>query len=642
MLLVDVIFPLNIPTLSYLCPEELRDKAEIGKFVTAPLKNKAQKGIIYRIKEFYADKKDISQHEYTLHRIIDIEGTEPVLTADHLRLIEWISEYYYAELGLVLKGVIPKELLKDQKRKSVINPRLRTQELETRFRPIEVDKAHISSIQSAMNIRKFASFLLHCPSFDYELSFLISLIKEVNNAIVLCPEIMDSEYIAYLLKKHSDKEVIPLHSDLKGRKKSDAYNSIIKNVNSIVVGTMSAVLSPVKNASLIVVLQEHSYIYKQDKAPRYNARDVAVMRGSIENATVLLMSVCPSSISYFNATKGKYRLMEPKVRKERPVVQIINMRKKKDVISEKIIDLIKTTANNSNKSLILIHRKGYSMLKCKDCGYIFECNKCNVPLIIHDNKRLYCHRCKSIYKSVDRCINCSGTFLEYAGVGTQRVEEIINNKLVIHPIRIDSDIIKTKRAFREVMDMAHESLIIIGTKMISKNIFFNKYFHVIAIINPDIYLNSPDYLSTERLFQDLCYSSEMIRDKGKMYIQTHSPENSIYRFLKSYDYYGFIKAEIKRRKELFYPPFSKLASITFYFKSRSLDIPVDIPQRTSDYEIMGPVHSGIKKKGFKDNAQIIIKAKDSKRLKKGIEMVLNKAREKKIRLDIDIDPVSFG
>ncbi len=630
MFLTDIIFPLNLPPLTYLCPEEFQDKAKIGRLVSAPLRKKIQKGIIYKINN--QESKIKNQH---LKKIEDIRSTGPILTTEHFRLIEWMKDYYYSEMGLILKGMLPKEFFKEVKMRKNKKSALEA----VHFEPVNISREILSPVSMAIEKQEFNTVLLHSPSFHYEISFLFSIIANLDKAIILCPEIEEAEHIISMLNRLFHRKACLIHSGLTGGKRFEAYDGIIHERYPIVVGTMSSILTPLKRPSLIVVLEEHSTFYKQDKSPRYNARDVAVMRGFMENTPVLLMSVCASSISYYNALKGKYRLIQPGSQKKKPAMHLIHKKRSAEIISNRVIQSIKEAVKNGQKSLIIINRKGYSMVRCSDCGHIEECPHCHVPLVLHENRTIRCHRCGYVNRAMDRCAQCSGVTFENIGAGTQRVEEFVRMKTGVLPLRVDSDLVKNKKGLKMVAQKASESLIIVGTKLAHKSFLFPEHFHTIVMVNPDIYLNIPDYLALEKLFQDVTCLSEMVHENGTIYLQTFFPESSIYRFLKRYDYHGFLVHELNKRKELFYPPYSKMASIVFHFRSENF--PFDLSWLSASLNIMGPVPSNVRRKGYNNSAQIIVKAKDRRELHSGIKMIYEKAKSKNIRLDIDVDPVSF-
>jgi len=630
MVFIDIVFPLNLPPLTYLCPEELQSQVKPGKLVSAPLKKKIEKGIIYKIR---SEKSEIRNQN--LKRIEHIHGAESILTNEHIRLMEWMKDYYYSEMGLILKSMLPGEFFKEVKRRTKKKPLPDAIE----FKPEEISQEILSEVKRTIQNKEFNTFLFHSPSFHEERSFLFSIIKNIDRAIILCPEIEDSEHLSSMIHGIFHKKVCLIHSSLSGGERFEAYDGIIHERYAMVVGTMSSILSPLKAPSLIVVLEEHSPFYKQDKSPRYNARDVAVMRGWIEKTPVLLMSPCPSSISYANALRGKYRLLQPVTKKKKPEIHLIRAKGSKEVISDRVIQSIKKAINNKQKAFILINRKGYSMVRCSDCGYIEKCPQCHISLVFHEDRTLRCHRCGLANRARDTCIQCSGATFEHIGAGTQRIEEFIRMKTGVLPLRMDRDLIKNKKELRRMIKKATESPVLVGTKLAYKNILSPEPFHTIAMINPDLYLHIPDYMALERLFQDVIYLSEMVHEKGSIYLQTFFPERRIYQFLKKYDYKGFLLDELNKRKELFYPPYSKMASIVFHLKTEGF--PLDLSCLSHSLKIMGPVPSSVRRKGYKSSVQIILMAREKRDLHEGIRMIYEKAKSNNLRLEIDMDPVSL-
>ncbi len=629
MTVIDIMFPLNVPILRYKSPVELESRLRTGMMVWAPLRGRVRKGIVASIKDRH-EKEELLE-------IAGIAEEAPILTDEHLKLIEWIEDYYHSNSGLLLKSMLPKEFFKENEIKS---KRKSSSAADTApFTPVDISAQDTGYIkQAASKGRGFEAILHHSPSFDYEISLLIEILKSIDRAIILCPEINEAEYVASILMDFLERETFLIHSGIGGMKRASIYKDIIGMNLSIVLGTLSSVLIPMKRPSLIVVLQEQSRHYKQEKSPCFNARDVAVKRASIEKIPVLLTSICPSSASYFNAIQGKYRLMEPEYRKRRFYITVSDTGRGKPVSPGVIIDPVKKASEKSSKSLIIAGRKGYSLLRCHSCGYIEECANCSHPLVFHKDKSLRCRVCGTIKTPGDTCKKCSGITMNVFGAGTQRIEEMLS-RFDMTPLRIDSDLIKGRKAFKKTIKSIRKSTVVVATSLINKNFIFSRSFDHIIITGPDISFILPDYLSMERLFQETASVSEKLKDGGRLTIRTSFVTNEVFKFIKARDYKGFIRNEINKRKELGYPPYTNLASLIFHLKENEL-LP-ELLDISTDVTITGPVPSESRRKGYDYSMRVILKAKERNAINECIREVHKRCTGKNIRVITDIDPVSF-
>ncbi|QWR77236.1 replication restart helicase PriA [Candidatus Magnetomonas plexicatena] len=620
MRVIDVIFALNLQPLTYLCPDEFSEKAVPGMLVTAPLRNKTKTGIILGDSTYKSESVG-----KTLKSIISLEGESPILTPSHLKLIEWVSSYYFSNAGLVLASVLPDELFHKSTKKRKSKP---TKHL---YRALTIRDTELSEALKVVKQNSYTCVLIKMPDFLYELSYAVRLLSEVSSAIVLCPGKADSEILANMVSDTGATGNVTINSGLTSAQKRDTYHELIDGTASKVIGTMPAVLCPIKKPSLIIVLEEQSPHYKQLSSPRYNARDAAIMRAYMENIPVILMSKTPSATSYYNASTGKYKYLEIKSYAHPQAVSVVQTRQ---TLSDRVISTIKTALKKQHKILIFINRRGHSIVVCAECGLIDECPKCKSPLGLHNKKTMLCHRCKHEGKIKEICPRCKGVDLRQAGAGTQKIEEFLLKNTEAQPLRVDSDCAKTPKELEKLLAAATKATIVVGTRIILKRLFFRGHFDLIVVANPDVYFSFPDYMASERLYQDVSALSEMIPTAGRLIIQTSIADKDIYRFLRHSDYDGFIKSEINKRKQLHYPPYGRLAKIDIHFNGVAPPAALFL---SDEAEVLGPIDKAVVKEGYKHSVEALIKAKDSGSVSRILsKIILNK----NITVDIDVDPVT--
>ncbi len=634
----DVLFPINLGPLTYRCHETISEIAKPGMIVSAPLKNRTAKGIIVG--------KSLTVPPVDVKDIRRINSDVPVLSSNMINLLIWMSEYYLAEQGLVLKNMLPKEAftkVKQRKTKTKQSTYYYTLNI------INIDDSTVSGLIDSINKNTYSTFLLHAPSSAYEYSFLIKILAGINNAILLFPEVSLVDNVYPLLSERFGERVCIFHSGLSSGKRSEAIERILSGHSDIVVGTRSAVFAPLKKVSFIAVLHEHSGSYKQESGLCYSGRDVAVKRGYFEGATVLLSSVCPSIGSLYNCSTGKYNLLDPADDIKKPKIRVMDMRHEKllkPYLSKKVVNASLRYIKNNNKVMFLINRRGYStLLQCMDCNYIEECPDCRIPLVFHkQDMSIRCHYCGYIVSAVpDRCSKCKGYSIKLLGAGTQRIQEDIEELLGIKTLRLDSDRSQKRLEIEELIGdtFRDESRIIIGTKLMTKRLGIVGEFSMAAILNTDLFLNLPDFRSAEKTFQEISLIIDKIEPCGEVFIQTRMPQHYLFKYLRNYDYSSFFKEELHRRKSLRYPPYSRLVIIKFITERDLSKELLEIIGRTDkDVEILGPSLS----KNTRTRREIRLLLRSSMQ-----EMLHSTARifkeafkdSKDVKVKIDVDPISI-
>jgi primosomal protein N' (replication factor Y) len=634
MLCYDVIFPINLGPLTYVCPESLAEIAQPGLVVQAPLKNTLTRGIILG--------KNPSPPKGPLKELQTVPGEPVLLGKSLLRLLSWMSDYYIAPEGLVLKQTLPPELFtRTQQRKG--KKQVSRQE-EIAFMDIGPEDA--LNITSAVLSNQYIGLLLHAPSVLYEYSMVFKLLDSVKNVIVLLPDIGQSNLLYSAVSEKFEGRVCLLHGELSGGKRSESIEGILSGRCDIVIGTRAALFAPMKKVSLIVVLNEHSRYYKTEEGVRYNMRDVAVMRGFIEKAVVLLSSITPSIDSYFNAVTGKYRMLKPSLDTKRPFIRIADMQFEKKIrpgFSKTVYEAALKHVRKNDKVMFVMNRRGYSsLLLCKECAYIVKCRECDIPMVFHKNDNsLKCHYCSKSQYVPERCPRCKGHNFELLGSGTQRVQEYIEELFGKTTMRFDSDNVKKKSEKEELERLISGdfSRILIGTKIMTRRISVTDKFAMAAVLDIDPSLNLPDFRAMEKAYHELSSIIDLVRPDGEVLIQTRFSGTPLFKHLRSNDYSAFAKEELQMRKDLSYPPYTKMLKITFKGPS---EVSEKIIKTARNYEpeieILGPTTDKDRKGA--ENFSIILKSGNRKKLNNAARKVLKTFdSSRKIQIRIDVDPV---
>ena len=577
---LDVVFPVNIGALTYRCPETLSARVKPGMIVSAPLRNRITKGIVLG--------KPPGSLPGEMKYIYELHGDAAILSEKMIDLLKWMSEYYVADQGLVLKNILPKEAFTKVKRgKAKIPPSLPVPcnrkvsgvILKRGWPDGVINGIHLGNdmatgIIDSIKSGAYKTFLLHAPSSSFEYTFLIKVLAETKNAILLVPEISVINSLYPVLNEKFGERICLFHSDLSRGERSEAIERILSGRSDIVLGTRSAVFAPMKQVSFIAVIGEHSSSYKQESRPCYSGRDVAVMRGYLERAVVLLSSISPSIDSFFNCKAGKYKLLRPPDDIKKPRIRLIDMKYEKRVkpyLSKKVIDAAVNYLKNNKKVMFVANRRGYStLLRCGDCTYIEECPHCRIPLIFHkQDMSLKCHYCGYTLSQVpERCDRCKGFNLKLSGAGVQKVQEDIEELTGIKPLRLDSDRTRKKSELERLIECisADENRILVGTKLMTRRLGVINKFSMAAVLNADLFLSIPDFRSAEKAYQEILSVADRIQPDGEIFIQTWMPQEYLYKCLKNYNYDSFFKEELGRRKSLAYPPYSRLLLMKFISK----------------------------------------------------------------------------
>jgi len=451
--------------------------------------------------------------------------------------------------------------------------------------PLELTPEQVKALAfvlEPLERRETAVILLHGITGSGKTEVYLQAIADVlsrgRGAIVLVPEIALTPQTVERFMGRFGTGVAVLHSLLSEGERHDEWHRIRDGGARIVIGARSAVFAPVADLGLIVVDEEHEPSYKQEEPPRYQARDVAVMRGVMDDCAVLLGSATPSLESWHNAKAGKYRLVDLPRRadnRKMPAVRVVDMRIETQrtghvsVFSRDLLEAMRLRLDRSEQTMLFLNRRGYSTsLVCPRCGHVARCGQCSVACTYHRHTDdLRCHLCGGVTAVPERCPGCGDPAFKFTGVGTQRVEDIVRRCFPAASVqRMDADVTTSRDSYERIFgDFRVGKIdILIGTQMIAKGLHFPNVT-LVGVVYADLSLHMPDFRAGERTFQLLAQVAGRAGRgdvSGEVIVQTYTPMNPSIQAARRVDYEGFSDQEIEFRRELGYPPFAHLVCVT--------------------------------------------------------------------------------
>ena len=535
-----------------------------------------------------------------------------------------------------------------------------------------------AALAEILNPKENKVFLLHgvtgSGKTEVYLQAIAHALKNGKGAIVLVPEISLTPQTVERFKARFSSGplqtlVAVLHSHLSTGERHDEWHKIRQGRARIVIGARSAIFAPVDPLGLIIVDEEHEHSYKQEEAPRYNARDVAVVRAQMEGAVVVLGSATPSMESFYNAQKGKYRLLELLKRaddKKMPIVRVIDMRqaarqeKGPPVFSPQLKEAMTQRLERKEQTILFLNRRGFATsMQCPLCGYVATCPNCSVSLTYHRAaQRLRCHICAHDVPAPTVCPDpkCKNPAIRYSGLGTERVESTLNTLFPKARIcRMDSDTLKRKDDFRRILgDFRTGKIdILVGTQMIAKGLHFPNVT-LVGIIHADLSLHIPDFRAGERTFQLLVQVAGRAGRgdvEGEVFVQAFTPFHPAIQYARRHDFAGFYEQELDFRRQLKYPPLSHIALLTIKGRNEEkVSFSADHTKRElekhlteiRDLTIAGPAPAPLAKSESHYRYQIMLRTSQMSKLSRKLaELKLNLALPEDVLLTVDIDPVNL-
>ncbi len=528
-------------------------------------------------------------------------------------------------------------------------------------------------IDNAIDSLRFSPFLLYGITGSGKTEIYLRAIEKVvemgREAIVLVPEIsLTPQLIDRFLNRFGGR-VATLHSGLSRGERYDEWRRIRDGKANIVIGARSAIFAPFHRLGMIIVDEEHETSYKQEEKLRYNARDLAVVRAKLCDAVLILGSATPSLETYHNAAVVKFHLLKLDERidgKPLPTVEIVDMRAEKAkgiILSQKLRKALSQNLAAGGQTLLFLNRRGFAnFIQCPDCGFVFKCPNCSVSLTHHFRaKKLICHYCNYGITIPDFCPKCQGYEIRPLGIGTEGVEDEIRKVFPGAIVdRMDRDTTRQRRSHQRILKKLEsgETNILIGTQMIAKGHDFPNVT-LVGVICADFSLNLPDFRSSERTFQLLTQVAGRAgrgRNPGKVIIQTFNPDHYSIQMARNQDFGKFYQEEARFRKELDYPPFSRLINLRIEGSNqkRSIKAAQEMGERGRrmlkarpdgrGIEILGPSSAPLVKLKGKYRYHMLIKGLRAMPLHRFVEELSRNMKKqwvgRGVNLTIDVDPIS--
>ncbi|MFH1488733.1 MAG: primosomal protein N' [Pseudomonadota bacterium] len=533
----------------------------------------------------------------------------------------------------------------------------------------------LEHLKKGLDDGRFSTFMLHGVTGSGKTEVYYRAIQHAlklgKQAIMMVPEIALAVYMEGIFTSRMGSRVAVYHSGLSEGERYDQWMRMLQGEVDLVLGARSALFAPLKSVGLIIVDEEHDFSYKQEEAPRYHARDAAVVRGKMEKAVVLLGSGTPSIQSFYNGQKGRYTPLSMPERIEKrppPHVHVIDMKifeednRENEIISPPLREALDDTLKQGKQTILFLNRRGFHrVFLCRHCGQSIQCKNCNLALIHHlKEDSLSCHYCGFKLRPERTCPACGRQGVKAYGFGTERLEEQLNRLYPACRIaRLDRDSTRRKgRTFQILQKFSrHELDILVGTQMITKGYDFPDVT-LVGVIAADFSLGFPDFRAGERTFQILAQVAGRTGrgdQGGRVIVQTFNPEHYAITTAKNHDYVSFYHMEKALREQLGYPPFSFLACLRFQGNSmtRTAEKAQQMgqamngllarwPKRGKEIQILGPVEAPLSKIRGKHRWQILIKSKRAALLNvflKEVEGFSGRVlRASGVNMTIDVDP----
>ena len=527
-----------------------------------------------------------------------------------------------------------------------------------------------AAIRQAVESKEFHTFLLHGVTGSGKTEVYLNTIEAAlasgRSALLLVPEIALTPAMAGQFFARFGDRVAILHSAFTDTERAEQWRRIRAGAAGVVVGTRSGVFAPVRNLGLIVVDEEHDGSYKQEETPRYNGRDVAIVRAQAARACVVLGSATPSLESRYNCQRGKYTLLELPERIEKrplPQVELIDMReefletRKQSTFSRRLLEAIGQRLENGEQTMLLLNRRGFSsFVACRACGERIQCRNCSVTLTYHRReRRLLCHYCNYAERVPSVCPKCQSEHIYFLGLGSEKVEEELHREFPRARVtRLDRDTVSGRRQYEFILDGFREGNfdILVGTQMIAKGHDIPNVT-LVGVVSADVGLGMPDFRAAERIFQLLTQVAGRAGRgdlPGIVLVQTINPDHYAIRMAAAQDYQAFYEKELNFRRMMSYPPFTAMANLMVRSEKQedamrmSAELGRFLTPAPEKMKIMGPAEAPVSRLKNEFRYQLLIKSASRKSLTDLLSRVRRFALESKwnaTALVIDVDPLSL-
>jgi primosomal protein N' (replication factor Y) len=653
-----------------------------GVRVLVPFGKQKKIGIIVDVTQ----ETDCPLHK--LKPILAILDTHALFPASILTLIHWASGYYQSSLGEVFEAALPKRLRQDPTQKKASSKKKKNVTGETSLiaeSPITstatsiLSKHEIPTLNSEQNTAvetvlkyfgKFQTFLLNGVTGSGKTEVYTRLVEQVllakKQALILVPEIGLTPQLLARFQERFQVPIAVLHSGLTEKQRFEAWQQAKTHEASIIIGTRSTVFVPLAALGIIIIDEEHDLSFKQQEGFRYHARDLAIMRASLEKCPIVLGSATPSLETLQNVHAGRFQSLPLTIRAGNaalPTLQILDIRHKKldEGLSQALIEKMREHLNNKGQVLIFLNRRGFApVLMCFECGWTANCTLCDARMTLHfQQQKLQCHHCETSIPLYSQCPNCQHTDLKPVGVGTERIEQALLRHFPEHTIaRIDRDTTRKKNSIQDTIEKIHQEKIqiLLGTQMITKGHHFPN-ITLVAILDIDQALFSTDFRSLERMGQlitQVAGRAGRAKRLGQVILQTSQPKHLLLNKLLEEGYGPFSQALLTERQAINLPPYSYQVLIRAQAtqQERAIDFLHFIKNKISkklldknSFKILGPIPAPMERRIGKYRTQLLLQSANRSSLQKVMKELVfeleNLSSTNGVQWSLDVDPVDL-
>lgn len=633
-------YNIQLKKMNMLFTYQSDEEIKLGTYCIVDYNNKKMEGIV-------VEKVNVLKKEFSIksiEKVLDKRLDEKLFS-----LMQFIHNYYIEPYGNLL-SIIEKPEKKEYKDIKENNTKIEEVHLSD-----EQQKVYLDIVNSSKTVH-----LINGVTGSGKTQIYIKLIqkalKEDGSAILLVPEITLTSQLKKNLEKALGQNIALWHSKLTKNAKIKYFNLIEEKKIRVILGARSAIFSNLSNLKYIIIDEEHESTYKQDEAPRYHVKNVAIKRALLENAKVVLGSATPSFETMYQV---KNKDIEEHILKNRyngaklPEYIVKDISEEKDFLTDELIERINEKLKNKEQVILLLNRKAYSIiLKCRECKKNMECDICTFSLTYYKNNILKCNQCGKTYKMITRCKYCGSEKLEKKGTGTEKLEERLKEIFDEDRIlRMDADSMTSKtkidKAYQDFLNNKYD--ILIGTQILAKGFHFPNVT-LVGILNADQMLSYPDYRAYERSYQLIAQASGRSGregKKGQVFIQTYDKDSILIKSIITNDYNLIYEEQMKLREKLGYPPYKKHIKILFTDTNENRLNKIAsscyqyILNKLGTYAKIYPVAKCMvykASKRYRVNINILYDRKNDKVIKKIIRKLIENRNRIVTRILVDVDP----
>lgn len=660
ILRVAVPVPLRFP-LDYLLPDDFQGELKPGMRVRVPFQRREIIGIIVDITQ----QTTIPSKQ--LKQAIAILDAQPVLPSEIISLATFASQYYHHPIGEVFEAFLP-ALLRKGKPATIGRERRTKTQYDLIPGPILTEAQQHSVENILLSLHQFQTFLLHgvTGSGKTEVYFKViaAVLNENRQALVLVPEIALTPQTVARFQERFGIPTAVLHSGLTDRERLNAWVKATSEDAKIIIGTRSAIFTPITRLGVIIIDEEHDSSYKQQDGFRYSARDLAILRARQANIPIVLGSATPSLESQYNVMQNRYQLLALPERaglSKLPRFHVVDVRNQKldQGLSTKMLQAIRMHITQGGQVLLFLNRRGFAPnLICHRCGWTARCHRCDANMILHQQPPgLHCHHCASMRAVASACPECKNRELVPLGLGTERIELALQKHFPeIGITRIDSDTLRKKGMMQEKLAdiTSGRSQILIGTQILAKGHHFPNV-SMVAIIDADSGFFSADLRASERIGQLLVQvagRAGRAEKPGEVWIQTRHPDHPLLIKLLVEGYIPFSQAILQERQQTLFPPYGYLALLRA--EALDKDLPLGFltqvrqllsPASAPNIQLLGPIPSPMERRAGRYRAQLLIKTEHRSKLHPFLSELIKTIDKLKmtrqVRWALDVDPLDM-